>query len=746
LLPIIVPEHTMAETPLNFEEKWTELQGGCLRIVNDLETTGITAKEWMKLFHVVYQVCTNVEEELKQKLYDKIGKFFEEAAHAQAKDLKTHRDDEFLLSAYLKKFTNYTTSTNLIFKIFSYMHRYWIPSQASNGVRDVFTLSLIKWRDIVFVGLKERLLGTLLNIIDKDRVGEQIDRTMISNMVQSYLRLGVDEQQPVVYYQKEFQVKFIERTNEFYAKESADFLVANGVSQYMRKASARLEQEQTRSRQYLHPSTEAVVIKACEQTLIKSHMEVLQGEFQAMLSQDREDDMTYFYGLLSRLDDGLLHSSQTMRTYLKDKGEALVQQQASNLETRSALKNSVPLVQSILSMYKHYKGTIKKCFSNHKLFIQALDEAFTVFVNKDVGVFKMAELLSFYADHVLKGGEKVSEEELEEKLDLTVQIFGYLDDKDIFYEAFRRALSKRLLSREVNDDAEKFVIGKLKVRCGDVFTSKLEGMFNDMTISAETASRFKNWLEDNSHSLKIDLQVQVLNSVYWPLNRGGDLVLASELTPCVDLFEKFYQATTQKRRLQWLYNQGTVTLDANCGTKKVILVASTIQACILLLFNNQAKLTFKEIQTSLNLIEDVLKMCIHPLVWGKIPLLKRSPEDQKDVIDANDQYTFEPKLGPKAPRRIVLPPGSSKMVRVEAEEGREKVNLTRVHQIEAALVRTMKARQTLSQAELFAASAQQLAHFFKLDPREMKKRVESLIERGFFKRDEKDNRIFHYIA
>jgi len=114
-----------------------------------------------------------------------------------------------------------------------------------------------------------------------------------------------------------------------------------------------------------------------------------------------------------------------------------------------------------------------------------MDEAFTKFINVEVGAFTMAELLNFYVDHLFKGNEKLPEDQLEDTTESVVRLFTYFDDKDLFYAAFRRSLSKRLLSRKINEDAERNFIAKLKRRCGEVYTKKLEGMFNDIKISTE---------------------------------------------------------------------------------------------------------------------------------------------------------------------------------------------------------------------------------------------------------------------
>jgi len=214
-------------------------------------------------------------------------------------------------------------------------------------------------------------------------------------------------------------------------------------------------------------------------------MTKLQEEFQSMLRDDKYKDMTRFYNLLSRILNGLNNSSNTLKQYLTNVGMGVVKEQSSKLQSKQAVSNSINLINSLLALHKKYADIIKQCFQDHKLFVQAMDEAFTKFINVEVGAFTMAELLNFYVDHLFKGNEKLPEDQLEDTTESVVRLFTYFDDKDLFYAAFRRSLSKRLLSRKINEDAERNFIAKLKRRCGEVYTKKLEGMFNDIKISTE---------------------------------------------------------------------------------------------------------------------------------------------------------------------------------------------------------------------------------------------------------------------
>ena len=70
----------------------------------------------------------------------------------------------------------------------------------------------------------------------------------------------------------------------------------------------------------------------------------------------------------------------------------------------------------------------------------------------------------------------------------------------------------------------------------------------------------------------------------------------------------------------------------------------------------------------------------------------------------------------------------------------------RRHQVEAAIVRIMKARKMLHHNDLIAEVTKQLSVRFVPSPQFIKKRIEGLIEREYLEREENDRRMYTYVA
>ena len=80
----------------------------------------------------------------------------------------------------------------------------------------------------------------------------------------------------------------------------------------------------------------------------------------------------------------------------------------------------------------------------------------------------------------------------------------------------------------------------------------------------------------------------------------------------------------------------------------------------------------------------------------------------------------------------------------DSDRVNDEVFRDRLYQTDACIVRIMKSRKRLSHNDLISELLSQLKYPAKVV--ELKKRIESLIERDYLKRDENDSACYCYLA
>ena len=302
----------------------------------------------------------------------------------------------------------------------------------------------------------------------------------------------------------------------------------------------------------------------------------------------------------------------------------------------------------------------------------------------------------------------------------------------------------------------------------------------------------------------VELSVQVLTTGSWPTPVPCACSVPRAVAAARDAFVEFYLAKHGGRRLAWQPGMGSAELRAVFGLaspssapRRHELTVSPIQACVLLAFNDAPSagagggsaetLTLSEIAAATGATAHAsasataaaaaggggagpsassdpaaasastsfasstaasgdLKRALQSLacVKGK-NVLKKSPAGKDvndgDTFSVNDAFAsrlFKVKIGTVSASRSEAEP--------ERAETRARVDEDRKPQVEAAIVRVMKARRVADHNAIVSEVTRQLAGRFVPPPPLVKKRIESLIEREFLERDAVDRKLYRYLA
>ncbi|KYQ88157.1 cullin B [Tieghemostelium lacteum] len=726
---------------VDFDETWDSIAKGMYSLL-----TGTKSVSAIGLVEDVYNLCVAQPHPHCEPLYENIKKFFESHVDQLLQEILETKSDT--ISEYLKQWKKFSTGCQYCNStVFRYLNQNWIHKKINDkkfgqppDIHEIQTLGLITWKERLYSKIKSRVLNCVEILIQKDRDGELVQYSHITQFMESLIKLDSVDRDKFLY-KREYETAYLDNTAQFYSRESTSFISSSGISAYMKKAETRIEEEYHRAQKYLNQSSHDKLRRIMDQVLIERHKELLQSECINYLKDEKLDEIHHMYKLLSRIEGGLTPVLTTVQNYIQHVGFEAIQ----SIPDKNNPEPKI-YVETLLRIYLQFSSIIKRSFNNDVSFITILDLACHKIFNQNhitKNTTKSPELLAKYCDILLKKGNKqqLEEAELEEKLSQVIVLFKYVDDKDVFQKFYSKMLSRRLINAtSVSDDIEKFMITGLKQACGYEYTSKFNRMFTDITLSTETNEQFKQFLTSKNASIgKIDFSILVLTSGSWSLHsQTSSFIVPSELTLCISAFQEFYHSQHQGRKLNWLHHLCKADVKSNFTKRSYDFQVTNFQLGILLLFNNQDTITSDEITKFTNLNEHELSRTVQSLIEAKLILNKKNPDSASQEYQVNTAYIN---------KRLKVKVSSSlqKETPSQTEDTYKGIDEDRKLYLQATIVRIMKARKTMNHVALIQEVIEHSRLRFQPNIPMIKKCIEQLIEKEYIQRAEGESDKYLYL-
>ncbi|KAB8337085.1 hypothetical protein FH972_021389 [Carpinus fangiana] len=755
--------------PSKSEQTWTTLEDGVERIMTRLRD-GIDMVLYMKLYTAVHDFCTSARgisqsasaltnnsqrgaHLLGEELYHNLTGYLNRTLAGVLASCQGMSGDA-LLAYYIREWVRYTTAAQYVNHIFKYLNRHWVRREIDEGKKqifDIYTLHLVRWRDEMFMKIKDNVMQAVLALVERKRNGETVEHSQIKSVVDSFVALGIDESDgqkgTLDIYRIHFEAPFLEETKNYYQNESRQFLADNSVVEYMRKAEVRLAEEKEHVPLYLLGEIMVPLTKTCNQALIADHSGLLRDEFQTLLDNDRIEDLGRMYKLLQRIPDGLDPLRSRFEKHVSEAGKASILKVVQDAGAEAVEPKSY--VDAILAIHTQYQDLVQRAFNGESEFVRSLDSACKEYVNhnkvceKSSG--KSPEILAKYTDTVLKRTAKTAEDDdIEALLAQIMTVFKYVDEKDVYQKFYSRMLAKRLVSMtSASDDAETSMISKLKEACGFEYTNKLQRMFQDMQTSKDLNSNYKDFrdgIEEGDRKTAIDSEYKILGTGFWPLNPASTpFTPPTEIVKEQDKFQSFYASKHSGRKLTWLWQlcKGEMRANYTKSQSKVpyTFQVSTYQMALLLLFNDSSNdvVSYDEMAAATGLAKETLDPSIAVFVKARVVLPQ--PADGKPESGT----TYKLNHGFKSKKvKVNLNIGIKSEQKQEVEDTHKTIEEDRKMLIQSAIVRIMKSRKKMRHQLLIQETIQQISQRFKPTIQDIKKCIDILLEKEYLERLEGD--------
>jgi cullin 1 len=642
------------------------------------------------------------------------------------------------LKLYLDTFEKFHIGIEHLNGLFSYMNREWVKpietqfsEEKYNLDTDVYTIRVLGhllFRKYYFEPIRNNLLRSVFDLILQNRQTNELFDNFdhLEKFIQSLLSLGFGE---LHLYDKIFEEQFLEESRKFYKIKCAN---VESVGNYISSMLQHLKFEEKMCSRYLLSSTKIKLVNTCVEVMIDYNLEVLFSVLNDWFSNNKREDLKNFFLFIKFSVEGKRRFCQWFQDYVS----RIINEQLLDVKYEGEYWKSY--VNTLISYCCYFASFVEDVFENDIDIIFARDAGL-----KYVLAYckQAAEWLAKKVNLILRGGEKLTEDEIGKQSDIILKLYTLSENQDVFLKFYYIYLARRLIHGTYTQDLELAMLGKLKQTCsfGEIY--KLLRMLNDLHLAEKLNLQFKD--QNMEATRDIDFSALVLTYGSWPLI---DTMLqcnvpSREIETYHSNFQKFYISQYQGRKLQWIPSLSKGIVRASCFNAPYEFQVSMLQLSLLLQFNEQDSWTVKDLKEGSGMDLQVAKQTLDTFLKLKLleTRISSSSLDLNDVIYLN--FAFKSKK-----LRISLYSTSMKNI---SEEGHDKINQQivndRKYAIQAVIVRNMKARKKMEHKELINTVLNQLQQF-KPTLLDIKKSIEHLIEMEYLARDKENQQLYTYIA
>ena len=415
-------------------------------------------------------------------------------------------------------------------------------------------------------------------------------------------------------------------------------------------------------------------------------------------------------------------------------------------------------IEDYINFQRNILTIINYCFSNNNIMNLNFKEGLAD-IQGTLDNANLAYVLPYFFDEELT--KNISNEERKKQIELGLEIFNCVPDKDVFIDIYSNLLASRILSlfnknntiNQINYfdlDLETNIIKVFEKECGNELVQKLNNIINDYNLNEnEIKEKFSSFLKEYNNTqndnndismeksgiLNTQINIRILSSENWPSNIGSKKALLPEkLNKITNDISSFYHKIYPGRILEFSLKSSYAILSTILPKTKINfdIKCNTFQAIILLKFNeiyyNHNNIIKKEDLISIlkfEANEDFFKY-IKPFIERKV------------INEDKDCYSLNCDLDVQNGECLVF-----HTVEENEIKKKEKQEIDRTYPVDGTIVKTVKDNKTIMHKNLILKVLDALCNF-SIKEEFIEKRINSLIEREIIFKSKQDPNLYVY--
>ena len=777
-----------------FQNNWNKLVEGGFNVIfsymknlNNVIPYQMKKEEALQQYALVYEILMCRNPEIRKlctvNLEGQLRKYCEQIIEESS--------GKITLEYFISKWISYSRVLyDWIRRAFKYLDNVKrMINRGSTLKEDVFNL----FKEGVYEKSKDSLYKEFEIIVNDYRNNKQININLCKEYI-LFLKL---------FKQNELIEKFLS-TTETYFNDLVQSHINSNFSTYMNYFWVEINKEKSFLNEVFPEEQKEALTRIYEVVYYKNFAKLLSSTdgFLYMLNNydninidsgnNIKEKLKYTFDIFISNENSFSMMTKLFKDFIKNnfKEKIIIKEGIDNPEMQGLKPRDVLLKTNFIEDYLKYQRNINEiincCFSNNNIMNLIFKDGL-VDIQSTQDNANMTYVLPYYFDEGLTN--LINEEERKIFINIVLEIFNFVSDKDIFVEIYRDLLSKRILNIYNKDftnekvnyfylTEETNIIEAFTKECGTEYSLKINNIVSDYTLNEnELSKKYNAFINEEKNSLNntnnqlnenknndnttkkenpnnlmakeedlknilgIESNIRIFSSENWPMTFNiKTALMPNELSSLINEISKFYHKLYPGRILKFSLLHSYILLNVNFSkilnnNIKFDIKCTTFQAIILLKFNEiynkfnnkiQKEEFVKMLQFESN--EDFIK-AITPLIQSKL------------ICEDNDFYSLNNKLNVQNGECL-----SFKMVEDSEIKKKERQEIDRTYPVDGTIVKMVKqvqGGQSITHKNLILKVLGALSNF-SIKEEFVEKRINSLLEREIIFKDPKEPNSYVY--